>query len=134
MGLLLSAVLTVLISSYDRWLGSYIFFSFPVFLAYLKVLGTEEKNRNILVLVYTVFYFTNKYDLGLMALLFYILYMISDFLFYKIENNIFSVGIYMLPSLVLLCFLSNSLISFILTVVLFTLLYFINMRLIKNER
>lgn len=131
---LLFFALTIMSSSWDRWLGQYLFFSYPIILAYLKNLDFNERTKNVYSFLYTLVYFLLKYDVGLYAIIFLVIYIVIDTIFINVQKNFISTLIYTTPSTLFLCSIKWVPIPLLTTLSIITVLYFINMRLIINEK
>ena len=131
--IIIMTIISLIISSWDSWLGSNIFFMFPIFSIYLKFLKDDEYDL-IFTMIYVLFFFSSRYDLGFTAILFYLTYIIFRKLFNNLPNNYYGVVLYSLPYTVFLSYITNSYFSFIVTNILIITLYFLNMRMIFNER
>ncbi|BBE31870.1 hypothetical protein OSSY52_20110 [Tepiditoga spiralis] len=131
---LLFFLFTIASSSWDRWLGQYLFFSYPIVSVYLKNLDFNEKTKNMYAFLYTLIYFSLKYDVGLYAIIFLVIYIIIDTIFINIQKNFISTIAYTIPSTLFLCSIKWTPIPLIITLSIIIILYFINMRLIINEK
>lgn len=130
---ILMIIITLAASSWDSWVGDQIVFIFPIFSIYLKFLKEEEYDL-IFTMIYVLIFFSTRYDLGLTAILFYVIYIIFRKIFNELPNNYYGVILYSLPYTTFLSYITNSFFSFITTNIFILILYFLNMRLIFNER
>lgn len=130
---ILMIIISLAISSWDSWVGNDILFLFPIYSIYLKFFKKEEHDL-IFTLIYVLFFFSTRYDLGFTAILFFVVYIIFRKIFNNIPNNYYGVILYSLPYSIFLSYVTYSYFSFITTNVVIIILYFLNMRLIFNER
>lgn len=130
---ILLTIISLIISSWDSWLGSNTMFLFPIFSVYLKFYKENDYDL-IFTMIYVLFFFSSRYDLGFTAILFYVIYIIFRKLFNNLPNNYYGVILYSLPYSVFLSYITNSLFSFIITNIMIFVLYLINLRMIFNER
>lgn len=130
---ILMIIICLAISSWDSWVGNDILFLFPIYSIYLKIFKEEEHDL-IFTLIYVLFFFSTRYDLGFTAILFFVVYIIFRKIFNNIPNNYYGVILYSLPYSIFLSYITYSYFSFITTNVVIIILYFLNMRLIFNER
>lgn len=126
-------IITLITASWDSWVGSQILFLFPIFSIYLKFFK-EEDHDLIFTMIYVLIFFSTRYDLGFTAILFYVTYVIFRKVFNNIPNNSYGVILYSLPYTIFLSYITYSYFSFIITNIIILTLYFLNMRLIFNER
>ena len=137
MNILLSfvvAVSAIVSSSWDKWMGSQLVFSMPFLAVYFKHLDMNDEKRFIFAIVYTLFYFANRYDIGFMAILFFVLYFLCDLFLSKFKHNFWTALLYFSMLSFYLNFLSFSFFSFFTGIILISILYFLNLRLITHGR
>jgi hypothetical protein len=130
---ILMIIISLAISSWDSWVGNDILFLFPIFSIYLKFFKDEELDL-IFTLIYVLFFFSTRYDLGFTAILFFVIYIIFRKIFNNVPNNYYGVILYSLPYSIFLSYITYSYSSFITTNIVIIAFYFLNMRLIFNER
>ncbi|UYP00709.1 hypothetical protein OF820_03255 [Oceanotoga sp. DSM 15011] len=127
-------ILALMTSSWDRWLGDYIFYSFPIMMVYIQFSDLKDEIKYIVPFIYTLFYFQFRYDVGFVAIIFYILYVFLNWIFKNKELSFITVTIYSGIFTAFLGYLSYSIISSIITMILIIMLYFLNLRLIINGK
>ncbi|GEM_PF-974971 len=128
---LLFALIT---ASFDRWLGETLIFVFPICVVYIIALENSEIFPLYYTFLYTIFYFSTRLELNFSAILFFGIFLMLNFLFKNMRMNFFK-------ALIIFCVLSFSLsimtksyFSSLIGMIIMIIVYFVNMRLIVNER
>ncbi|SHE70897.1 hypothetical protein SAMN02745164_00978 [Marinitoga hydrogenitolerans DSM 16785] len=126
-------IMTLISSSWDRWMGDILFFSFPI--AFLIVQYLFKDKMYFFSLLYSIIYFASKYDIGLMTIIFFIINVISFHLFEFLEKSylrsLFSASI----PLIFLAFINKNFYVLVISYILLSITHFIIVgRIDKNER
>ncbi|WGS65971.1 hypothetical protein [Marinitoga aeolica] len=126
-------VMTLISSSWDRWMGDVLFFSFPIIFLIVQYLFKEK--MYFFALLYSVIYFASKYDVGLMTIIFFILTISSFHIFEFLEKSylrsLFSSSI----PLFFLAFINKNFYVLLISYILLSITHFIIAgRIGKNER
>jgi hypothetical protein len=127
-------VMAIISASWDRWMGEFLFFSFPIISLYTSKFLDNQIYKVLLGLIFTIIYFSTRFSLGFFSIAFFICYIliieIASFLGTKYLSTLFFSGALAL----FLSFINYSLFSFVSTIILVSILYFINLRLMFYEK
>lgn len=131
---ILLLVLSILSSSWDKWLGENLFFSFPVFALYILNININKNKKFFFGLIYVLFYFSSRYSLGLFALIFYLIFLFLIEVLNDLDSSLITCMFFSLPLIIALSFINVSIISFIVTSSLILLFYFLNIKWVFYEK
>lgn len=126
-------IMTLISSSWDRWMGDILFFSFPIIFLIVQYLFKEK--IYFFSFLYSIVYFSSKYDIGLMTILFFALTVLSFHIFEFLEKgflrSILSVSI----PLLFLAFINKNFFVLIISYILISITHFIIIgRVDKHEQ
>ncbi|MBM7558675.1 hypothetical protein [Marinitoga litoralis] len=128
-------ILTLISTSWDRWMGDILFFSFPI--AFLIVQYIFKDKMYLFAFLYSLIYFASKFDIGLMSLILFILIVLSFHIFEFLEKSYYRSLFSSIIPLSFLCILNKVFFQyvFIISVIILSISHFvITGRIDKNER
>jgi len=127
-------LLALIIASFDRWLGEVLFFVFPIIALYISNLEKDDHRLLFFVLIYTIFYFNSRFELGFLAIIFFSIFLLINFFLHQLEISLFKALLYVGVLSIYMSAITSSYIPFFLDMIIILVLYFMNMRLVVNER
>ncbi|KAF2956767.1 hypothetical protein AS160_04170 [Marinitoga sp. 38H-ov] len=128
-------IITLISTSWDRWMGDVLFFSFPI--AFLIVQYIFKDKLYLFAFLYTLIYFASKFDIGLMSIILFILIIFSHHIFEFLEKSYYRSLFSSIIPLLFLCILNKVLFNYILfiSLILLSIAHFVIIgRIDKNER
>jgi hypothetical protein len=121
-------------ASFDRWIGESLFFIFPIFAVYTIELEKSDLFPLYFTFLYTIFYFSSRLELNFIAIIFFCIFLLLNTLLKDFKMNYFKdIFIFSILSF-FLSIITRSYFSSIVGIIIMTIAYFVNMRLIINER
>lgn len=126
-------IMTMISSSWDRWMGDVLFFSFPIVFLIVQYLFKEK--FYFFAFLYSIIYFSSKYDIGLMTILFFILIIASFHIFEFLEKSFFRSLLSASIPLFFLSFINKNYYVLLISYILLSITHFILIgRVDRNER
>ncbi|PNR97365.1 hypothetical protein X928_10140 [Petrotoga miotherma DSM 10691] len=127
-------LLALITASFDRWLGEIIFFVFPIIVLYVSNLEKDDHRLLFFVFIYTIFYFNSRFELGFLAIIFFAIFLLINFFLHQLEMTLIKALIYAGVLSLYMSVITSSLYPFFLDMIIIFVLYFMNMRLVLDER
>ncbi|MBL5981447.1 hypothetical protein HWHPT5561_08065 [Petrotoga sp. HWH.PT.55.6.1] len=127
-------LLALITASFDRWLGEILFFVFPIIALYVANFEEDDTRLLFLVLIYTIFYFNSRFELGFLAIIFFAIFLLINFFLHQLEMTLIKALIYVGVLSLYMSVITSSLYPFLWDMIIVFVLYFMNMRLVFNER
>ncbi|POZ88274.1 MULTISPECIES: hypothetical protein [Petrotoga] len=127
-------LLALVAASFDRWLGEILFFIFPIIVLYVSNLEKDDHRLLFFVFVYTIFYFNSRFELGFLAIIFFVIFLLINFFLHQLEMTLINALIYVGVLSLYMSVITSSLYPFFWDMIIIFVLYFLNMRLVFNER
>ncbi|AEX85802.1 hypothetical protein Marpi_1403 [Marinitoga piezophila KA3] len=133
MDILYITLMTLISVSWDRWFGDILFFTFGI--VFLIVQYTKPEKLIFFSFLYSIIYFSSKYDIGGMTIIFFLITIASGKLLEFLEKSFFRSIISTLPPLFFLALLNKNFYTLIISYILIAIAHFIiTGRVGKNER
>ncbi|KUK15597.1 MAG: Uncharacterized protein XD53_0970 [Petrotoga mobilis] len=127
-------LLALVAASFDRWLGEILFFIFPIIVLYVSNLEKDDHRLLFFVFIYTIFYFNARFELGFLAIIFFAVFLLLNFFLHQLEMTLIKVLLYGGILSLYMSAITSSFYPFFLDMLIILVLYFMNMRLVLNER
>ncbi|PNR90135.1 hypothetical protein X925_00760 [Petrotoga sp. 9T1HF07.CasAA.8.2] len=127
-------LLALITASFDRWLGEILFFVFPIIALYVADFKEDDTRLLFFVLIYTIFYFNSRFELGFLAIIFFVIFLLINFFLHQLEMTLIKALIYVGVLSLYMSVITSSLYPFLWDMIIVFVLYFMNMRLVFNER
>ncbi|KLO21232.1 MULTISPECIES: hypothetical protein [unclassified Marinitoga] len=126
-------IMTLIASSWDRWMGDILFFVFPI--VFLVVQYLLKEKMYFFTLLYSILYFSSKYDIGLMTIVFFILTIFSFHIFEFLEKSYLRSLFSTFIPLFFLVFINKNYYVLLISYILLSITHFVIVgRVGKNER
>ncbi|KLO24279.1 hypothetical protein X275_00345 [Marinitoga sp. 1197] len=126
-------IMTLIASSWDRWMGDILFFVFPV--VFLVVQYLLKEKMYFFALLYSILYFSSKYDIGLMTIVFFILTIFSFHIFEFLEKSYLRSLFSTFIPLFFLVFINKNYYVLLISYILLSITHFVIVgRMGENER
>lgn len=126
--------LAIFVSSFDRWVGETLFFIFPIVIVYVLAFEKSEAQSLFFTFLYTILYFGTRFDLGLFAIMFFLILLVFNYILKNLRMSFIKVILYSATFSIFLSFITSSYYSFLIDIIIILILYFLNMRYVFYER
>lgn len=127
-------LLALFTASFDRWLGETLCFVFPIFAVYTIELEKTNLFPLYFTFLYTILYFSSRFELNFISIIFFSIFLLLILLLQDFKMNYFKdIFIFSILSFYL-SLITKSFSSSIIGLIIMTIAYFVNMRLMINER